>query len=218
MIKGAVFDMDGLMFDTENLTYRAWQKAMDDAKIPYSFEIYKKTIGKRTAEVQKFYKALYGEGFDYQSLRSAGNRYFSDEIQKNGVPVKRGLYNILKFFRDNSVKIALATSSSRAYAVEMLKKAKVESYFDAYICGDTVKNGKPHPEVFLTAAKALDLSKDDCIVFEDSLTGVDAGINAKMRVIMIPDFIKPDDERKAKLFGLFDDLDQARDFLLNTYF
>ncbi|MDD5795335.1 MAG: HAD family phosphatase [Oscillospiraceae bacterium] len=212
MIKGAVFDMDGLMFDTEKLVYQAWQRVMDSNGYDYDFEIYKKTVGRRTAETRKFYEELYGGEFDYQRLRNEANVFFRDDIETNGVPLKKGLVNILEYLKTHNIKIALATSTSSATAMGLLEKANVKQYFDRFVCGNMVKNGKPHPEVFLTAAKELCLKPESCIALEDSINGIKSAYNAGMKPLMVPDLLEPTEEIKPMLFALCKDLDEAIEY------
>lgn len=212
MIKGAVFDMDGLMFDTEKLVYQAWQRVMDSNGYDYDFEIYKKTVGRRTAETRKFYEELYGGEFDYQRLRNEANVFFRDDIETNGVPMKKGLVNILEYLKTHNIKIALATSTSSATAMGLLEKANVKQYFDRFVCGNMVKNGKPHPEVFLTAAKELCLKPESCIALEDSINGIKSAYNAGMKPLMVPDLLEPTEEIKPMLFALCKDLDEAIEY------
>lgn len=209
MIKGAVFDMDGLMFDTEKLVYKVWQRTMDENGYTYSFDIYKNTVGKRTAEVKLFYNELYGKNFDYQNIRTKANIYFYECIENYGVPVKKGLLNILKYLKNNAIKISLATSTSSKTALDLLNRANVTQYFDKFVCGNMVKNGKPHPETFLTAAKELSLKPSECVAFEDSINGIKSAYNAKMKPVMIPDLLQPTEEIKPLIFALCKDLDEA---------
>lgn len=209
MIKGAVFDMDGLMFDTERLVYQIWQRTMKENGYTYSFDIYKRTIGKRTAEVKIFYKDLYGEDFDYKSIREKANVYFYEYIEKEGVPLKKGLINILKYLKSKGIKISLATSTSSKTAMDLLERAKVTDYFDKFVCGNMVKNGKPHPETFLKSAKELSLKPEECLAFEDSINGIKSAYNANMKPVMIPDLLQPTEEIKPMIFALCKDLDEA---------
>lgn len=215
MIKGAVFDMDGLMFDTEALTYKAWQRTMDENGYSYDFEIYRQTVGKRTAETKLYYESIYGKSFDYSCLRHQANVFYRRYIDEHGVPIKKGLVNILEFLKEKNIKIALATSTSAQTALPQLEKAAVKKYFDKFVCGDMVKKGKPHPETFLTAAGELSLTPEDCIAFEDSINGIKSAYAAGMKPLMIPDLLEPTEEIKPMLFALCKDLDEATDFLRN---
>ncbi len=209
MILGAVFDMDGLMFDTETLVYRAWQKVMDDHNYNYNFEIYKQTVGRRTVDVKKMYEEMYDDNFDYALMREEANVYFRRAINDFGVPFKKGLINILEHLKHKGIKIALATSTSSQTAMWLIEDADLKKYFDKYVCGNMVTNGKPHPEVFLTAAKELQLAPEDCIALEDSLNGIKSAYNAGMKPIMIPDMLEPTEEIKPMLYALCKDLDEA---------
>ena len=152
MINGAVFDMDGLMFDSERLVYETWQMMMDELGFKYNLDIFKNTIGLRTDMAESYYNSLYGERFCYQPLKQKSREIFLKRVSEEGVPIKKGLVELLDFLKSNSLKIAVATSTSAQTAHKIIRMAGVYDYFDAFVCGDDVKNGKPHPEVFLTAA------------------------------------------------------------------
>ena len=213
MFQGAVFDMDGLMFDTERLVYENWQAMMDEHGYPYDIEAFKQTVGRRKKEVELFYKATYGEDFPYWELADEGRARYVKCVEREGIPVKPGLYEILDFFRQRNVKIALATSTSRETAELNLRLAKVLDYFDVLVCGGDVKNGKPHPEVFLTAAERLGVAPENCVAFEDSINGIKSAYAAGMTTVMVPDFLQPTDEIKPMITYLCKDLSEAAAYL-----
>ena len=213
MFQGAVFDMDGLMFDTERLVYENWQAMMDERGYPYDIEAFKQTVGRRKKEVELFYKAAYGEDFPYWELADEGRARYVKRIEREGIPVKPGLYEILDFFRRRNVKIALATSTSRETAELNLRIAKVSEYFDVLVCGGDVKNGKPHPEVFLTAAERLRAAPESCVAFEDSINGIKSAYAAGMKTVMVPDFLQPTEEIKPMITYLCGNLNEAAAYL-----
>ncbi|MGN1130775.1 MAG: HAD family hydrolase [Ruminococcus sp.] len=210
MIKGAVFDMDGLMFDTENLTFKIWNEILTEKDYSYSFDIYKKTIGVRSAEVKDFYGNLYGLSFDYDKIKAEAMERFWEYTEKYGVPIKTGLFEILDYLKSKDIKIALATSTTTKSATEILTRAKVIDYFDRLICGDMVKNSKPDPEIFITAVKELGEKPQDCIALEDSINGIKSAYNAGLKCIMVPDLIEPTKEIRPMLFALCQDLTQVK--------
>ncbi len=213
MLKGAVFDMDGLMFDTERLVYDNWQRMMDEYGYPYDIEFFKQTIGKRKAEVQNIYRSRFGEDFPYWKYADECKARYIEQVKRDGIPVKKGLYDILDFCRGNGVKIALATSTSRQTTEFNLRSAGVSDYFDALVCGEEVKNGKPHPEVFLTAAKKLGLSPESCAAFEDSISGIKSAHAAGMITVMVPDFLEPTEDILPMISYLCRDLTEAKAYL-----
>lgn len=209
MIQGAVFDMDGLMFDTEKLVYRVWKEVMTKNGFFYDFSAYKQTIGRRTAYTKKLYETWYGDRFCYEELRRQANILFRDFIDQHGVPVKKGLYSLLEYLKNHNFEIALATSTGSKTAMDLLDRTNVTGYFDAFICGNMVQNGKPHPEVFLTAAKELKLCPENCIALEDSINGIKAAYAAKMKPVMVPDLLEPSEEIKPMLYALCENLEEA---------
>ncbi len=214
-VKGVVFDMDGLMFDTELLTFKIWNEILTEKNYDYSFEIYKQTIGIRTIEVKKFYADLYGESFDYDKIYKEAIDRFWKYTEEKGVPIKKGLFELLDFLKNSKIKIALATSTTTKSAREILRRAKVLDYFDILVCGDMVINGKPHPEVFLKAANKLGLKTDECIGLEDSINGIKSLYNANMKAIMIPDLIEPTDEIKPMIYKVCRDLREVVNLIEN---
>lgn len=213
MIKGAVFDMDGLMFDTENLTFKIWNEILTEKGYSYSFDIYKKTIGVRSAEVKDFYSNLYGNSFDYDKIKSEAMERFWKYTEEQGVPIKTGLFEILDYLKGRNIKIALATSTTTESATEILTRAKVIDYFDRLICGDMVKNSKPDPEIFITAVKELGEKPQNCIALEDSINGIKSAYNAGLKCIMVPDLIEPTKEIRPMLFGLCRDLTEVKKYI-----
>lgn len=213
MLKAAVFDMDGLMFDTERLVYRNWQDMMDKRGYDYSIEDFKQTVGRRKAEVQNFYFGKYGKDFPYWEISEEGKGRYVRYVQEHGISVKPGLYELLSALREKNYRIALATSTSRQTAELNLRSAKVTDYFDALVCGDDVKNGKPHPEVFLTAASRLGVAPEDCVAFEDSINGIKSAYAAGMETVMVPDFLQPTEEIVPMIDFLLKTLDEYIPYL-----
>lgn len=213
MVKGAVFDMDGLMFDSERLVYEIWQMMMDEKGLDYSLDVFKKTIGLRADESEKLYKKIYGENFEYKPLKDRCRSTFIDRVTSEGVPIKKGLFELLEFIKMQNLKTAVATSTSSQTALKILKMAGVYDYFDDFVCGDFVVHSKPHPEVFLTAAQKLCVAPTSCVAFEDSINGIKSAYAAKMKAVMVPDYLQPTDEIRPMISFLCSDLTQAVQFL-----
>ncbi|MBR2279528.1 MAG: HAD family phosphatase [Ruminococcus sp.] len=196
-IKGAVFDMDGLMFDTENLTYKLQKEILAEAGLEFSLDDYKKTIGKRLADLPVLFYGLFGESYDFDRFRLECRNAYIKYTEEYGIPVKDGLFELLDELKEKGIKIALATSTARRSAERTLKIAGVFDYFDELVCAEDVKNGKPDPEPFLKAAEKLSLEPSECIALEDSINGIKSAYLAGMKTVMVPDLIEPDDEIKA---------------------
>lgn len=208
--KGAVFDMDGLMFDTENLTYKLQREILLKENKSFSLEDYKNTVGKRSADLPEYFKNLYGDNFSYEDFHQKCRESFMRYTEEHGVPIKDGLFEILDELKSRKTKIALATSTTRRSAERALKIAKVFDYFDALICAEDVENGKPSPEPFLKAAEKLGLEPESCIALEDSINGIKSAYSAGMVTIMVPDLIEPTDETKEKSAFIFKSLSEVK--------
>lgn len=208
-VKGVIFDMDGLLLDTERLTYDLCSKAAKRMGFTLSMELFKQTIGLRSPDTKKIYEKEFGEGFEYDRLREQNVKWFWEYIKENGAPVKKGVFELLSFLKDNEIKSAVATSTSRATAQRILDKAGITVYVDGIICGDMVARGKPAPDIFLEAAKLLKLPPEQCMGLEDSYNGILSVHSAGMLPVMVPDLLPPTEKISSLLYAQAEDLEQV---------
>lgn len=205
--------MDGLMFDTENLTYKIEHEVLAQKGIDFTFERYKNNIGKRSVEVIDNYKEFCGKDFDYDTYRNESMNRFWQYTQEKGVPIKEGLFELLDYLKEKQIKIALATSTTYPSAAEILKRAKALEYFNELICGDMVNKGKPDPEIFITAVKKLSLNPGECIALEDSFNGIISAYKAGLVPVMVPDLIPPTDDIKKMCYRICNNLKEVTELI-----
>jgi HAD superfamily hydrolase (TIGR01509 family) len=207
-IKGIIFDMDGLMLDTEKLLTRFWC----EAAAFYGFEMTKQhVLGIRSLSAKyaiPHLRGIFGESFDYRAVRAKRIELMNAFIEQNGIEKKKGLDILLESLSKRDIKLAVATATDIARTRMYLEKAGVIGYFDAIVTGDTVTNGKPEPDIYITAAQRLGLPCGECIALEDSPNGILSAYRAGCKPVMIPDLSAPDAETRAMLYGCFDSLDE----------
>lgn len=211
-VKLVIFDMDGLMFDTENLIYRSWKESCKRNKQDISDEIFIESIGLDRRKTVEVYKKYFGDSFPYEEIINETVIIYEDFIHSEGVPLKEGLLELLEYNKKKQIKMAVATSTRRERAELILNLSDTGKYFDLVICGDEIVNGKPDPEIFLETAKRLNYRPENCIVLEDSKNGITAAYKAGMLPIMIPDIIKPGKEIEAMIFKKFDNLKEVKNY------
>ncbi|MBK4997474.1 HAD family hydrolase [Pseudomonas sp. S37] len=197
-IFSAIFDMDGTLFDTERLRFKTLKQA--------SLEIFGKALSEHTLigslglsakKAEALAKAHNGDDFPYAQIRQRADELELEYVRNHGVPIKPGLLEVLERLRKSGLTMAVATSSRRAIAEEYLINANVLKYFDITVCGDEVSQGKPHPEIFLKAARALNCAPDQCFMVEDSENGMLSAMRAEGQAILIEDIKPPAAEIKA---------------------
>ncbi len=209
IIKGAVFDMDGLMIDTEKLYLLYWKKAAAD----FGYDMKDEHVYAIRSLARKYsipmLKSFFGEDFPTEEVRARRTELINAHIEKNGIDLKKGLFELLNWLKDHGVKLAVATATPRERATLYLRKINALDLFDTVVCGDMIANGKPDPDIYLTAARELDLPPEQCAAFEDSPNGIKAAHAAGCHAIMIPDMTPPDDEITPLLSAVYPDLAQA---------
>lgn len=208
-IKGVVFDMDGLMFDTETLTYELQKTILKEWGVDYTLDWYKQTIGKRMEDIIPLFKDLCVEDFDYSEFRAQCRQAYTEYTNKNGVPIKDGLFELLDFLKSKGIKTALCTSTTEASATRTLRISGTLPYFDELVCAEDVKRGKPYPDPFLKAAEKLGIKPENCLVLEDSLNGIKSAYTAGMITVMIPDLIEPTEEIKPMCYRILPSLNEV---------
>lgn len=206
-INAAIFDMDGTMFDTERLRIDMLKRASSEIfGEAIADELLYDCLGVSAVTAEQLSKERYGELYPYKEIRQLADKLERKHIKEHGVPVKDGLYNLLERLKKNNVFIALATSSRREIAEEYLIKAKVFRYFEIIVCGDEIKNGKPHPEIFIKAINELSCSPETCLIFEDSQNGLLAASASGGKPIFIKDIKEPDPEVKALAYKSYSNI------------
>lgn len=225
-----IFDMDGLMFDTGQLVYRAYLESAKYFDFTVNHSVYYYLTGCREPEIRKGMKELYGEDAPIDEWRNKiifnREKILNDEKR---VYKKKGLLELLEFLKKNNYKIALASSTNREKIRYYFKIENMPDVFDVIVSGDEVKSGKPNPEIFLKACEKANVLPENALVLEDSIAGIRAALNANIKPFLIPDNISnlpmhqgkypllknPEDfiVKEPKGVEVFRDLLEVRDYL-----
>lgn len=215
-MKAVIFDMDGVMFDTERLCIDAWNYANSKLGLKPAGKMVFRTLGLNVNSVNRILKEEYGETFNLALFRKYCDEYTSNYISKNKVPVKDGLYDLLGYLNKNNYKTAVASSSNKTTIIRNLKSAGIENCFDAIVSGDMIKKSKPEPDIYLNAVNLLGLLPEQCYAVEDSKNGILSAYRAGCRVIMVPDLWSGDSETDKKLFSKCKDLSEVEKIVENS--
>ena len=213
-MKAFIFDMDGLMFDTERVFIGAWDYAGEKLGLGKAGYMVMRTLGMNTEACNRAWRDEFGADVDIDALWGYSREYLEDYYSKYAVSAKPGLYNLLTYLKSQGFKLAVASSTKRAKVEKNLADADVRHYFDVVIAGDMVEKSKPEPDIYLRAAAELGVKPEDCTALEDSRNGLLSAHAAGMRVIMVPDLWQPDDTVKAFITGPFETLLDVRDWLI----
>ncbi len=212
-IRAVLFDLDGTLTDTEKYYQIAWPKALEHFgyTVPEGFPLELRSLGRPFAPAR--FKEVFGDDFDYTEVREYRKSLVEELIRENGIPLKPGAKEILKWLRGNGILTALVTANNYPRAERYLKKIDLFDYFDKIICANMVSQGKPAPDIYAYACKELSLDPSETFAVEDSPNGVSSAYGAGCNVIMIPDLTEPDEELSGKLYARLDRLMDIRSLL-----
>lgn len=216
-LKGAIFDMDGLMIDTEKLYLKFWIQSAKD----FGYDMKPEHVYAIRSMARKYsiptLKGFLGEDCPTEEIRAHRTELMAEYINEHGLEVKKGLFELLYYLKGREIKMAVATATPRSRTTEYLEKIGAAKFFSAVICGDMVETGKPAPDIYLTAARELGLPPEECAAFEDSPNGIKAAHAAGCHAIMIPDMTQPDDEIKPLLSAVYENLGLAVDYFERSF-
>lgn len=213
-----IFDMDGLMFATEQIAQISWQQAAQSHGYAFSSEIYTGIIGLAYPDVLSYTRSVFGAEFPVESVYPLKQELMDKYITTHGIPVKAGLLELLGQIADHHLPVALASSSGREIIHRNLRAAGVEaSWFDAILSGDDIHRNKPAPDIYLLASKRLGVPTARCLVLEDSNAGIQAACAAGMQSIMVPDMLAPNQQSRQCAYRILPDLHAVRRLLFGEY-
>ncbi len=196
-IKAVLFDMDGLMFDTERLYMETWYPSAKKYGYDVNEEQLISLLGKTAELGREICEGYFGKDFPFYEIRKTRLALSDAVIREKGIKIKPGLLPLLDYLDRQGIKKAVATSSEKVTADFYLKTAGLTDRFDAVVSGDDVKKSKPDPEIFLIAAKKVGVEPENCLVLEDSFSGIRAAHAGGMHPVMVPDILQPTDEIKT---------------------
>ncbi len=192
--QAAIFDMDGLLLDTERVCIEIFEQACQAVGVPFLRDLYLSVIGRNAAGIEATLRAGYGPDLDYMQLHNEWRTRYNAVVKHQAIPVKQGVIELLEWLKAEHIPTAVATSTQRDVASIKLRLSGLDRYFDAVATGCEVSQGKPHPEIYLLAASRLDVAPTQCLAFEDSNNGVRSAVAAKMIAYQIPDLVMPSDD------------------------
>lgn len=216
MIKGVIFDMDGLIFDTETLVYQATQRAADELQMTFGKADYLRYLGISDEEYVQVAHSDYDKDYGEETVTEFIRRsyaYTKEMFDAGLVATKPGVAELLHYLEAQGIQRILASSNNRPEIERLLAQADLTQDFPVIVSAEDVHRAKPDPEIFLAAADLLQLPPHELLVLEDSANGVKAALAAEIPVIMVPDLLEPDAELAGKTLAVLPDLHQVKEFL-----
>lgn len=213
-----MFDMDGLLLDTEPIYARAWQSAASELGFELSAQLHRQLIGRTDADSYLILGDAFGSSFRAAEFSELWPRYRDETIASDGIALKPGLLELVSYLDELELPYAIATSTIAEQAELSLRVAGISARFEIRVTGDQVENGKPAPDIYLEAARRLDVAPRRCIALEDSNPGLLAAVAAGMTGIMIPDLDEPTAQARGEAYRVVASLQEAREVMQAHFF
>lgn len=212
-MKAVVFDMDGVLFDTERVCMESWLAVAAQDGLPDMDKIFPRCIGGNANDSRKIVLEAYGQDFDYDTFREKASVRFWEEIEEKGLPMMAGVREILEWLKEEEWIVGLASSTKRSSVLDHLGRAGIRDYFQAIVTGDMVAHSKPLPDIYLIACRHLGIEPCEAYAIEDSPNGIRSAYAAGMCPLMVPDMLQPDQEIRHMSYRIFKDLTEVLEFM-----
>lgn len=213
MIKAVIFDMDGLLLDTEKLLVRFWVRAANELGFPMTREHALSLRSLHRNFAIPYLKELFGESFDYKTVRTRRMELMNEYLSNNPLELKDGAVELLSYLNCSGIPAAVCTATDCERAREYLSRVGIYERFDKIVSAAMVEYGKPSPDVYLYAVRQLGLLPGECMALEDSPNGVRSAAGAGCVTVMIPDLTEPDEELQRLIFARADSLGGVIDII-----
>lgn len=212
-IKAIVFDMDGVLIDTEKYITRYWCMAAREYGFPMELSHAYMIRSLQKDDASKKLKEIFGEDFNFEAIRNRRRELVNEHFEKYGIEPKPYVKETACKLKDAGYKLAVATSTDIIRTEQYLRKTDIFNLFDEIICSNMVDNGKPMPDIYLYACKKMGFEPKECIAVEDSTNGIISAYRANMNVIMIPDLTKETENERSMTFKIVKNLKELGDIL-----
>ena len=211
--KAVIFDMDGVIFDTEKVYLDIWTEVFEKYGYKMTKELYVTVMGTGRKNVIKTFLENFGDDLPIEKMYEEKDNQLFYRIENQGIPLREGVKELFSMLKEKDYKIALATSAKRERVEKQIKDKWLKESFDAIVCGDDVEKGKPSPDIFLKAAKEIDVEPENCFVVEDSPAGIKAAFSGGMKGIHVEDLKVADEEILKYCQKNFKNLQEIKKYL-----
>ena len=208
-LDGVVFDMDGLLLDTEPLYQAAWREAAGELGYTLSDQFNQSLIGKSESGSLRMLRNEFGDDFSIPFFLSLCGKHWETQVAEQGIAIKPGVIAMLSLLERKCVPFAIATSSHQHNASLSLSVSGLSNRFDTVVTGDQISNGKPAPDIYLEAARRLGVDPTGCFAFEDSEPGLVAATTAGMTTFLVPDLVAPTQTAIERAYDVLTTLESA---------
>lgn len=204
--QAVVFDMDGVIFDTERLVIEFWKEVAKKHNIPNIEHTCIQCLGANRVRAREIFLENYGADFPYDPYRAEVTELFNTHYKGVPLPTKPGVRELLSYLQEQDIKVGLASSTAQHLVRDEIGTAGLLPYFQTLVCGDMVEHSKPAPDIFLKACEILNADPTKSIAIEDSFNGIRSAHCAGMTPIMVPDQVQPTDEIRTLAFHVMPSL------------
>lgn len=204
--QAVVFDMDGVIFDTERLVIEFWKEVAKKHNIPNVEHTCIQCLGTNRVRTREIFLENYGADFPFDSYCAEVTELFNTHYKGVPLPTKPGIRELLSYLQEQDIKVGLASSTAQHLVRDEIGTAGLLPYFQTLVCGDMVEHSKPAPDIFLKACEILNADPTKSIAIEDSFNGIRSAHCAGMAPIMVPDQVQPTDEIRTLAFHVMPSL------------